>query len=225
MTDPVNEPVVPEVDPTQAPVSVMGTPPEPTPPGDEPPVDTDPAPVVTVPDSIDGYEVNVDGFNYDEFKAIPENQEFLERARAAGFDNEKLGFLLGEYNQLIPSLMEGNAALDNEACVSAMKETWGTDTDTNFGFAKAAANNAIQNGILTPEEVNSPEFGNNPLVLKMAAYFGQQLNEDTPPSNTQQSGGVDVQSLMESEAYLNDKHPDHKSVSAQVERYYSKTYK
>ena len=177
------------------------------------------------PDSIDGYEVNVEGFNYDEFKAIPENQEFLERARAAGFDNEKLGFLLGEYNQLLPAIMEGNAALDNEACVSAMKETWGTDTDTNFGFAQAAANNAIQNGILTPEEVNSPEFGNNPLVLKMAAYFGQQLNEDTPPSNTQQSGGVDVQSLMASEAYLNEKHADHKSVSAQVERYYNKTYK
>lgn len=177
------------------------------------------------PESIDGYEVNVEGFNYDEFKAIPENQEFLERAREAGLDSKSLNFLLGEYNQLIPSLMEGNAALNNEACVSAMKETWGADTDTNFGYAKAAANNAIQNGILTPEEVNSPEFGNNPLVLKMAAYFGQQLNEDIPPSNTQQSGGVDVQSLMESEAYLNDKHPDHKSVSAQVERYYSKTYK
>ena len=177
------------------------------------------------PESIDGYEVNVEGFNYDEFKAIPENQEFLERAREAGLDSKSLNFLLGEYNQLLPAIMEGNAALDNEACISAMKETWGTDTDTNFGFAQAAANNAIQNGILTPEEVNSPEFGNNPLVLKMAAYFGQQLNEDTPPSNTQQSSAVDVQSLMASEAYLNDKHPDHKSVSAQVERYYSKTYK
>ncbi|WP_252152386.1 hypothetical protein [Acinetobacter terrae] len=221
MTDPVNEPVVPEVDPTPAPVSVMGTPPEATPSGDEPPLDT-PAPVATVPESIDGYEVNVEGFNYDEFKAIPENQEFLERARAAGFDNEKLGFLLGEYNQLIPAIMEGNAALDNEACVSAMKETWGTDTDTNFGFAQAAANNAIQNGILTPEEVNSPEFGNNPLVLKMAAYFGQQLNEDTPPSNTQQSGAVDVQSLMASEAYLNPSHADHNRVYAQVQKAYEK---
>ena len=177
------------------------------------------------PESIDGYQVEVENFNFDEFKAIPENQEFLERAREAGLSSEHLGFLLGEYNQLIPSLMEGNAALDNEACISAMKETWGGETDTNFGYAQAAANNAIQNGILTPEEVNSPEFGNNPLVLKMAAYFGQQLGEDTPPSNTQQSGAVDVQSLMASEAYLNDKHPDHKSVSAQVERYYSKTYK
>lgn len=106
-----------------------------------------------------------------------------------------------------------------------MSEVWKGDTDKNFGFARAAAVNAIQNGVLTEEEVNSPEFGNNPLVLKMAAYFGQQLNEDTPPSNTQQSGGVDVQSLMASEAYLNEKHADHKSVSAQVERYYNKTYK
>ena len=181
--------------------------------------------VAGAPETIDGYEVNVEGFNYDEFKAIPENQEFLERAREAGLSSEHLGFLLGEYNQLIPSLMEGNAALDNEACITAMKETWGGETDTNFGFARAAANNAIQNGILTAEEVNSPEFGNNPLVLKMAAYFGSQLQEDTPPANTQQSGALDVQSLMKSEAYLNVNHPDHKRVFAQVEGFYQKQYK
>ena len=174
------------------------------------------------PETIDGYEVNVEGFNYDEFKAIPENQEFLERAREAGLSSEHLGFLLGEYNQLIPSLMEGNAALDNEACITAMKETWGGETDANFGFARAAANNAIQNGILTAEEVNSPEFGNNPLVLKMAAYFGSQLQEDSPPANTQQSGAEDVQSLIASEAYMNERHPDHKRVYAQVEKHFAK---
>lgn len=181
--------------------------------------------VAGAPETIDGYEVNVEGFNYDDFKAIPENQEFLERAREAGLSNEHLGFLLGEYNQLIPNLIAGNAALDNEACISAMKETWGGETDANFGFARAAANNAIQNGILTAEEVNSPEFGNNPLVLKMAAYFGSQLQEDTPPTNTQQSGALDVQSLMKSEAYLNVNHPDHKRVFAQVEGFYQKQYK
>jgi len=177
---------------------------------------------IGAPETIDGYEVNVEGFNYDDFKAIPENQEFLERAREAGLSSEHLGFLLGEYNQLIPALMEGNAALDNEACISAMKETWGGETDTNFGFARAAANNAIQNGILTAEEVNSPEFGNNPLVLKMAAYFGSQLQEDTPPANTQQSGALDVQSLIASEAYMNEPHPDHKRVYAQVEKHFAK---
>lgn len=177
------------------------------------------------PESIDGYEVNVEGFNFDEFKAIEENQAFLERAREAGLNSKSLNFLLGEYNQLIPQLMEGNAALDNEACIAAMNETWGADASTNFKFAQAAANNAIQNGILTPEEVNSPEFGNNPLVLKMAAYFGQQLNEDTPPSNTQQNGAVDIQSLMSSEAYMNESHPDHKRVYAEVQKAYSKSYR
>lgn len=222
MTELTNTPVEPPVPNEETPNSLLGAP-EATPPGDEPPLDT-PAPVATVPDSIDGYEVDVKDFNYEDFKAIPENQEFLERAREAGMDSKSLNFLLGEYNQLLPALMQQTQHLDNEACVSAMKESWGTDTDTNFGFAQAAANNAIQNGILTPEEVNSPEFGNNPLVLKMAAYFGQQLNEDTPPSNTQQSGAVDVQSLMTSEAYMNDKHPDHKRVYAQVQKAYEKQY-
>ena len=173
------------------------------------------------PESIDGYQVDVEGFNYDEFKAIPENQEFLERAREAGLDSKSLNFLLGEYNQLLPAIMEGNAALDSESCTQAMTEIWKGDTAQNFGYAQAAANNAIQNGILTPEEVNSPEFGNNQLVLKMAAYFGQQLGEDTPPSITQQSGAVDVQSLMASEAYMNEGHPDHKRVYAEVQKAYA----
>lgn len=223
MTDLLNNEQNPQ--PTEPTPSVLGAPPAEPNPTDPPPAPTEPAVATGAPESIDGYEVNVEGFNFDEFKAIEENQAFLERAREAGLDSKSLNFLLGEYNQLIPQLMQANAALDNESTVQTMKEAWGGEADQNFGFAQSAANNLIQNGVLTAEEVNNPSFGNNPLVLKMAAYFGQQLNEDTPPSNTQQSGAVDVQSLMESEAYLNDKHPDHKSVSAQVERYYSKTYK
>ena len=181
--------------------------------------------VAGAPETIDGYEVNVEGFNYDDFKAIPENQEFLERAREAGLDNGSLNFLLKEYNELIPALMENNAALDNETTVKTMTEVWGAEAEQNFGYAQAVAGNLIANGVLTAEEVNNPSFGNNPLVLKMAAYFGQQLNEDTPPSNTQQSGGLDVESLMQSEAYLNESHPDHKRVFNQVQNFYRKQYK
>ncbi|AOA57567.1 hypothetical protein [Acinetobacter larvae] len=203
------------------PQSLLGG--EPTP--NEPQEPAEPQPVGTAPDSIDGYEVNVDGFDFDEFKSIDENKEFLERARAAGMDNKGLNFLLSEYNQLIPELMQANAALENEACVKHMSDVWGADTDQNFGFARAAADNAIQNGVLTAEEVNSPEFGNNPLVLKMAAYFGQQLSEDTPPQNTQQTAAQSVSELMKSEAYWNEKHPDHARVYAQVQQSYNKQYK
>ena len=219
MTDPVNTPAEPPVE--TAPNSLLGTlPVEPNP--TDPPADV--TPPTGAPESVDGYEVNVEGFNYDEFKAIPENQEFLERAREAGLDSKSLSFLLGEYNQLIPALMQENAHLDNQACISAMNETWGGEASANFGFAKAAANNAIQNGILTAQEVNSPEFGNNPLVLKMAAYFGSQLGEDTPPSNTQPSSALDIESLMLSEAYNNAGHPEHKAVAMRVSQHFKKQH-
>ena len=208
----------PEVETTEQPSTVLGGEQQ----GQETTETTAPA---GAPESIDGYEVQVDGFDFDEFKAIEENQAFLERAREAGLDNKSLNFLLGEYNQLIPQLMQANAALDNESTVQTMKEAWGGEADQNFGFAQSAANNLIQNGVLTAEEVNNPSFGNNPLVLKMAAYFGQQLSEDVPPSNTQQSGSDDIQSLLKSEAYLNDKHPDHARVSAQVQKWYQRQYK
>lgn len=216
MTDLVNTPAEPPVDTTN---SLLGTPPAESNPTDPP---ADVTPPAGAPESADGYEVNVEGFNYDEFKAIPENQEFIERAHKAGLNNDAFNFLLGEYSQLLPALMEQTQHLDNEACISAMTETWGGETQANFGFAQAAANNAIQNGILSQEEVNSPEFGNNPLVLKMAAYFGKQLQEDTPPNNTQQSGAEDIQSLMQSEAYSNASHPDHARVAAKVSAFFKK---
>lgn len=219
MTDLVNEPAVQTPEPV--PASAL-TPPAPV---DEnnPAPPAEPVATTGAPESIDGYEVNVEGFDFAEFKAIPENQEFLERAREAGIDNKSLNFLIGEYNDLLPKLMTQNAALDAEACVTAMKEVWKGDTDQNFVFAQTAAQHAIQNGILTAEEVNSPEFGNNPLVLKMAAYFGQQLQEDRPPSNTQQSGTENIQSLMQSEAYSNASHPDHARVASQVSAFFNKT--
>ena len=205
------------VEQTESTPSVMGQPTEP----EAPQEPTEPTPTIT---SIDDYKVEVDGFNFDEFKAIDENKEFLERAKEAGLGNKELGFLLGEYNQLIPNLMQANAALDNEATVKTMNEAWGSEADTNFGFARSAAENLVKNGVLTLDDVNNPAFGNNPLVLKMAAHFGAQLSEDTPPTNTQQNSGDDIQSLMSSEAYLNDKHPDHKRVYAQVQTFYDKQY-
>lgn len=214
MTDPV---ITPEpIEPTP---SLLGGDPQPT----EPVEPTEPSePVSTAPESIDGYNVEVEGFDFEEFKAIEENQAFLERARGAGLSNESLNFLLKEYNDIIPGLMEANAHLDNEACVQAMTDVWGSETQANFGFAQAAANNAIQNGILTAEEVNSAAFGNNPAVLKAMAYFGQQLGEDLPLKNTQPNTATDVTELISSEAYMNESHPDHKRVYAQVEKHFQK---
>ena len=177
------------------------------------------------PESVDGYQVNIEGFDYEEFKSFEENQAFMQRAHDAGLNNDQVNFLLGEYANLLPKIMQENAALDNEACIQTMTEAWGGETQANFGHAQAAANNLITHGVLTAEEINSPEFGNNPLVLKMASYFGKQLGEDTSVRNTQPSGTEDIQSLMLSEAYKNESHPDHSKVYAKVQNWYQKQYK
>jgi len=131
MTDPVNNEQNPT--PSEPTPSVLGAPSAEPNPSDSSAEPTEPAVTTGAPESIDGYEVNVDGFDFDEFKAIEENQAFLERAREAGLDNNSLNFLLGEYNQLIPQLMEANAALDNEAAVKTMGEVWGGEAEQNFG--------------------------------------------------------------------------------------------
>ena len=177
------------------------------------------------PESVDGYQVSIEGFDYDEFKSFEENQAFMQRAHDAGLNNDQVNFLLGEYANLLPKIAQENAAMDNEACVQTMTEAWGNETQANFGHAQSAANNLITNGVLTVDEINSPEFGNNPLVLKMASYYGKQLGEDTSIKNTQQSGTEDIQSLMLSEAYKNESHPDHSKVYAKVQNWYQKQYK
>ena len=62
-------------------------------------------------------------------------------------------------------------------------------------------------------------IGNNVAFIKMAAYFGSQMTEDKPINNGTPVN-VDIQSLMRSEAFFNPKHPDHKSVKAQIDSYY-----
>ncbi|MEF0180660.1 hypothetical protein PXZ69_01580 [Acinetobacter baumannii] len=178
---------------------------------------------VTTPATVatpDDYSVEIEGFNFDEFKAIDENKEFLKEAHEAGLSNEQLGFVLNKYNQIIPEVMAQMSQMQNETCTETLQKEWGAETHVNIGLAKKAAYAAG----LSDDEMQNPTIGNNPTVIKLLAHFGKQLSEDVPPQNTQQSSGEDVQELMRSEAYSNASHPDHKRVTEQVNRWYAKQY-
>lgn len=178
---------------------------------------------VTTPATVatpDDYSVEIEGFNFDEFKAIDENKEFLKEAHEAGLSNEQLGFVLNKYNQIIPEVMAQMSQMQNETCTETLQKEWGAETQANIGLAKKAAYAAG----LSDDEMQNPTIGNNPTVIKLLAHFGKQLSEDIPPQNTQQSSGEDVQELMRSEAYSNASHPDHKRVTEQVNRWYAKQY-
>ena len=167
------------------------------------------------PKSVDEYKLEREDFDFEEFKADESNTEFLTEAHKHGITNKQLDFLLSEYDKRAVDLVSNNSQIDTDTTVQTLQTEWGDKYEANiFNAVKAARACGI-----TDEQINNPLIGNNVAFIKMAAYFGSQMTEDKPVSNGTPVN-VDIQSLMRSEAFFNPKHPDHKSVKAQIDSYY-----
>jgi len=168
------------------------------------------------PKSVDEYKVEREGFDFEEFKKDESNNSFLKSAHAQGITNKQLDFLISEYDKRAVDLVSNSSQMDTDTAVQTLQQEWGDKYEANiFNAVKAARACGI-----TDEQINDPMIGNNTAFIKMASYFGSQINEDKPVSN----GTVvstDIQSLMRSEAFFNPKHPDHKSVKSQIDSYYN----
>lgn len=167
------------------------------------------------PKSVDEYKLEREDFDFEEFKADESNKEFLTEAHKHGITNKQLDFLLSEYDKRAVDLVSNSSQIDTDTTVQTLQSDWGDKYEANiFNAVKAARACGI-----TDEQINNPLIGNNVAFIKMAAYFGSQMTEDQPVSNGTPVN-VDIQSLMRSEAFFNPKHPDHKSVKAQIDSYY-----
>ena len=167
------------------------------------------------PKSVDEYKLEREDFDFEEFKADESNKEFLTEAHKHGITNKQLDFLLSEYDKRAVDLVSNSSQIDTDTTVQTLQSDWGDKYEANiFNAVKAARACGI-----TDEQINNPLIGNNVAFIKMAAYFGSQMTEDKPVSNGTPVN-VDIQSLMRSEAFFNPKHPDHKSVKAQIDSYY-----
>lgn len=176
-----------------------GVPTEPTESEKEPTQEPESKP--DIPESSDAYNVEIDGFDFDSFKADESNKAFLDNAHQAGLTNAQMAVVMQAFDQ--------HTAVQ----VEALQNDWGGEYEANLRFA----NQAIQAAGLQTTDVDSPTFG-----IRLAAYFGKALQEDMPPQNTQQSAGEAISELIASEAYMNESHPDHKRVYAQVQSHYAK---
>lgn len=172
---------------------------EPTEPEKEPTQEPETKP--DIPESSDAYNVEIDGFDFDSFKADESNKAFLDNAHQAGLTNAQMAVVMQAFDQ--------HTAVQ----VEALQNDWGGEYEANLRFA----NQAIQAAGLQTTDVDSPTFG-----IRLAAYFGKALQEDMPPQNTQQSASEAISELIASEAYMNESHPDHKRVYAQVQSHYAK---
>jgi len=167
------------------------------------------------PKSADEYKIEREDFNFDDFKADESNKAFLEEAHKHGITNKQLDFLLNEYDKRAVDLVSNNSQFDTDSTVQTLQSEWGKEYESNIFSAIRAAKSAG----LTEDQINDPSIGNNVAVIKALAYFGSQIEEDKPINNGTPVN-VDIQSLMRSEAFFDPKHPNHKSVKAQIDSYY-----
>ncbi|MGG2141711.1 hypothetical protein [Symbiopectobacterium sp. RP] len=169
------------------------------------------------PKTADEYapKVDAEGFNWDEFKADPQMQGFLTSAHAKGLTNDQLSFVLGEYMQRVPELVGGAAQRDQEAASTALREVWKTDAEfnKNIGLAYRAFNSLADEA----DKGRIDEIGNNPMVIRMLARIGGEMQEDSPAgSDINLEEQQTIRDLMKSDAYMDPKHADHEKVSARV---------
>lgn len=168
------------------------------------------------PKSVDEYKLEREDFDFEEFKADESNKEFLTEAHKHGITNKQLDFLLSEYDKRAVDLVSNSSQIDTDTTVQTLQSEWGDKYEANiFNAVKAARACGI-----TDEQINNPLIGNNVAFIKMASYFGSQMTEDKPINNGTPVS-TDIQSLMRSDAFFNVKHPDHKSVKAQIDSYYN----
>ncbi|WP_180191060.1 hypothetical protein [Acinetobacter sp. YH01006] len=170
-------------------------------PGEQETQTTETDPATAVPESADAYAVEIEGFDFDAFKA--DNTEVLQSFHAEGMTNKQVEAVVKAYEQHQSVQME------------ALQEEWGNDFGVNVNLAKQA----IEALGFQASDLDSP-IG----ALKLAAAIGKHIQEDSPPQNTQQSGSESIEQLMLSEAYSNANHPDHKSVAARVSQHFQKQF-
>lgn len=168
------------------------------------------------PASADEYKSEREGFSFDEFKQDESNTAFLKAAHAHGITNKQMDFLLSEYESRAVDLVSASSQLDTDTTVQTLQSEWGSNFESNIFNAIKAAKSAG----LTEDDLNNPLVGNNLSVIKAFAYFGSQLSEDKA-TNLGAPVTADVQSLMRSEAFFDQKHPEHKAVKAQIDAYYN----
>jgi len=148
-------------------------------------------------------------------------QDFLGKAHAAGMTQAQLDMVMSAYHETAQQLVGGNRQLSEEECTADLRKEW--KDDATFKGEVNKAFKAVQAYGGEDAKAILADHGNDPRLIRLLARVGGEMGEDRSinPGGTLQ-GGQSIESLMSSEAYNNQKHPDHDRVSKQVGEYFKK---
>ena len=143
---------------------------------------------------------------------------FKAKAIVAGMTQAQMDLVVATYGELAPGLVAGSVALDADACIANLKETWKTDAEMKDGMGSAVR--AIRAYAGEDADAIIDRYGNDPQLLRLMAQIGREVSEDSSLNPSQALGGDTIESLERSPAYSNPADPQHAAVSAKVRAYY-----
>lgn len=161
-------------------------------------------------------------------------QAFLGNAHKAGFTQQQLDLVLGEYGRVM-SEVKGASAQPSpeqqaEATAADLRKAWANDGefDKNVGLAFKAANALASKAGLSYDDVEAAGLGNNGAFLRIMAAIGAEMGEDTPVGTQggAASGGGDwkgeVAALRAEKAALPERDPRRETIQARINALYDK---
>lgn len=170
-------------------------------------------------------KVEGEGFNWDEIKADPSMQGFLKGAHSKGITNDQLSYILGEYWKTAPELVKGAKQLDDKTAAEELRKDWKTDDE--FGRNVGLAFKAFDAFASEADRTRIDEIGNNPIVLRLLANIGKEMQEDTPANGGNVPEGdfnTKVADLRAELEKLPQSDPRRKQVKAEIDALYNRRY-
>ena len=176
-------------------------------------------------------KIDVEGFNWDEFKADESTQSFLKGAHAKGLNNDQVEYVIGEYLKAAPGLIGGAAVLTQQDCTAALKAVWGDDQSirTNVSASYRAAEAFASQGD-APGNFNAlmAKYGNDPDFIAFTANIGKELKEDRAINGGAQVSEADfavkTAELRQQLQDLPAHDPKRKGIQAQLDGMYDQKY-
>lgn len=181
------------------------------------------------PESLDGYKFDEGtlpkGIDQATFMKSEAGAQFVKDAHAAGYNNAQLNVAIKSAYAMATRLAGQVSQMTSDKAVAEMKATWGTEFDTKMGAAVKGAQGMAKLAGFTFDEIEKAGLGNNPTFMKLAAAVSSQFGEDVIPNPALVGATAEtIETMMASPAYLDQKHPDNKRVSATVKAWYEKKF-
>jgi len=147
------------------------------------------------------------------------SQAFKERALAAGISTKQYDFLMGELLSVAPKMLQTARSVEIAAAVQALEQDWGRPGAPTFDRNMAFAEKAFEAFAHPKDKAAGARIGNDPMVLRLLAAIGRELQEDTSVDG-QQVPSMSLEEIMRQPGYFDASHPDHAGLVAKARAHF-----